>query len=144
MVQYCGPVTRTPWNAARWPHFSPREIACPCCGEVYVWPDALDALEQLRVLAGVPIILDSAHRCPLHNARVGGAPLSLHKQLAFDVSLAGHDLGRLLADARQSKFTGFGFGRSFLHLDTRVRPAHWFYGQRSKDRWISVLSSTAV
>jgi hypothetical protein len=128
-----------PWDAARWPHFSLREIACPCCGETFVWPAALDALEALRADLAAPLQVNSGHRCALHNARVGGAPLSLHKRLAFDIALAGHDLAWLLAAARASGFTGFGFGQTFLHLDTRARPAHWFYGQRSKQRWTSVL-----
>lgn len=130
------------WDAARWPHFTAHEIACPCCGETCVWPEALDAVERLRRLLGVPVVLTSGHRCALHNARVGGAPLSQHKRLAFDVVLRGHDPARLLAAARAAGFTGFGFGNTFLHLDTRVRPAHWFYGQRSKARWTSVLCST--
>jgi len=132
------------WDCARWPHFVRREIACPCCGEVCVWPEALDALERLHARLGAPLVITSGHRCALHNARVGGAPLSLHKRLAFDIALGGHDPARLLAAARASGFTGFGFGQTFLHLDTRARPAHWFYGQRSKQQWTSVLSSTAV
>lgn len=127
------------WDAARWPHFRPHEIACPCCGEVYIWPEALDALERLRNQTDAEIAINSGHRCALHNARVGGAPLSLHKRLAFDVALGGHDIGRLLSEARIAGFTGFGYGQTFLHLDTRARPAHWFYGQRSKQRWTSVL-----
>jgi hypothetical protein len=141
MDRYLGPAGLAAWNGARWPHFSLREIACPCCGEVCVWPEALDAVERLRAEAGMPLVLNSAHRCAVHNARVGGAPLSMHKALAFDIALAGHDKTRLLAAARGAGFTGFGFGQAFLHLDTRVRPAHWFYGQRSKDTWISHLSS---
>jgi uncharacterized protein YcbK (DUF882 family) len=132
------------WDTARWPHSSPHEIACRCCGEIVIWPEALDALERVRAGLDAPMHITSGHRCALHNARVGGAPLSLHKRLAFDVALNGHDLVALLAAARAAGFTGFGFGQSFLHLDTRARPAHWFYGQRSKDKWTSVLSSTAV
>ena len=130
------------WDALRWPHFSPREIACPCCGEIHLWPEALDALEKLRTGVAAPLRIDSGHRCALHNARVGGAPLSLHKKLAFDIALNGHDPARLLATARAAGFKGFGFGRTFLHLDTRGRPAHWFYGTRSKEKWTSLLSST--
>jgi zinc D-Ala-D-Ala carboxypeptidase len=141
MNLYVGPAARAPWDAAGWPHFTPGAIACPCCSEVCIRPDALDALERLRGLAGAPIVLTSAHRCALHNARVGGAPLSQHKTLAFDIALGGHDLGRLVAQARCARFTGFGFGQSFLHLDTRAHPARWFYGQRSKDKWTSVLCS---
>ncbi|MBU6297513.1 MAG: hypothetical protein KGJ79_15395 [Alphaproteobacteria bacterium] len=129
------------WNAARWPHFMPREIACRCCGEIAVWPEALDALEALRVAVAAPLVITSGHRCALHNARVGGAPLSLHKRLAFDVALKGHDPARLAMAARAAGFSGFGFGQTFLHLDTRARPGHWFYGQRSEQLWTSALSS---
>jgi zinc D-Ala-D-Ala carboxypeptidase len=129
------------WDAARWPHFTAREIACRCCGEIHVWPHTLDALERLRTALGEPLIVTSGHRCALHNARVGGAPLSLHKKLAFDIALSDHDPARLYALARRAGFTGFGFGRSFLHLDTRGRPARWFYGSRSEKKWTSVLSS---
>jgi zinc D-Ala-D-Ala carboxypeptidase len=132
----------TNWDAARWPHLAPREIACPCCGEIYIWPQALDTFERLQTLVGAPLIVNSGHRCALHNARVGGAPLSLHKKLAFDIALRGHDPPALARAARQAGFTGFGFGRSFLHLDTRARPAHWFYGARSKSTWTSLPSST--
>ncbi len=125
------------WNAARWPHFAPAEIACRCCGELYIWPQALDALERLRLAMNAPLRIDSGHRCALHNARVGGAPLSLHKKLAFDVALGRHDPARLAAAARAGGFTGFGYGQTFLHLDTRARPAHWFYGQRSRTKWAS-------
>jgi zinc D-Ala-D-Ala carboxypeptidase len=140
MTHYCGPVAGAPWAASRWSHFSPREIACPCCGEICIWPQALDALEGLRAALNAPLRINSGHRCALHNARVGGAPLSLHKRLAFDVALAGHDPAVLAAEARACGFRGFGFGQTFLHLDTRPRPAHWFYGERSKAKWTLGLS----
>lgn len=141
MTFYLGPAARAPWDALRWPHFARREIACPCCGELAILPGALDALERLRAALHAPLHLTSAHRCALHNARVGGAPLSQHKRLAFDIALRGHDPARLVVAARASGFTGFGYGLSFLHLDGRARPAHWFYGQRSIQQWTSVLSS---
>ena len=127
--------SRADWDAARWPHFTPRELACRCCDEMCVWPEALDAIEALRRAMNAPLVIDSGHRCALHNARVGGAPLSLHKQLAFDVALASHDPARLAGAAHASGFRGFGFGQTFLHLDTRATPARWFYGNRSKLKW---------
>lgn len=133
-----GPWARAPWDAARWPDFSPRELCCPCCGQVCVLEPALDCLQALRAAMGAPLVIDSGHRCALHNARVGGAPLSQHKRLAFDVRLAGHDPMALRDAARASGFTGFGYGNSFLHLDVRARPAHWFYGKRSIDKWTSL------
>jgi len=125
-------------DAARWPHFTARELACPCCGEMFVLPEALDAIEALRVAMNAPLRIDSGHRCALHNARVGGAPLSMHKKLAFDVALGAHDPALLASQARKCGFRGFGFGQTFLHLDTRARPAHWFYGERSKAKWTSL------
>ncbi len=126
------------WDAERWPHFTAREIACPCCGELAIWPEALDALERLRMALALPLHINSGHRCALHNARVGGAPLSLHKKLAFDIALGAHDPRRLAQRAAESGFTGFGFGQTFLHLDTRAHRARWFYGSRSKDKWTSL------
>ena len=132
------PFENTSWDRARWPHFGPKDIACRCCDEIFVWPEALDALERLRSAMAQPLHVNSGHRCRLHNARVGGAPLSLHKKLAFDIALAGHDPRRLVERARLSGFTGFGFGQTFLHLDTRAHRAHWFYGTRSKEKWTSL------
>lgn len=139
MTFYLGPWREAPWDALRWPDFGPRELACKHCGEMFVWPDALDAIERLRVAMGAPLVINSAHRCAIWNALVGGAPLSMHKKLAFDVALAGHDPMRLETLAREAGFTGFGCGLTFLHLDTRAaRPAHWFYGKRSIDKWTSL------
>jgi hypothetical protein len=130
--------SRVIWDCARWPHFSPRELACHCCGEMCVWPEALDAIERLRRALDSPLTINSGHRCALHNARVGGAPLSLHKQLAFDMALVAHDPARLERAAHASGFRGFGYGQNFLHLDTRGTPARWFYGNRSKVKWASL------
>jgi len=143
-MSYLGPWRAAPWDRSRWPNFSARELACPCCGEICVREDALDAIQRLRAAMAAPLTIDSGHRCALHNARVGGAPLSQHKQLAFDVALAGHDPMRLQQEAHDIGFTGFGYGNTFLHLDTRVlpawrtRPAHWFYGKRSIEKWTSL------
>lgn len=126
------------WDASRWPHFSASELACPCCGEVCVWPDALDAAERLRCAMDEPLIINSGHRCAIHNARIGGAPLSMHKQLAFDIALGGHDPAQLAREAKAAGFRGFGFGQTFLHLDIRAHAAHWFYGDRSKTKWTSL------
>jgi hypothetical protein len=130
--------SRAEWDCARWPHFTPQELACHCCGEMCLWPEALDAIQGLRRALNAPLVINSGHRCALHNASVGGAPLSLHKQLAFDVALASHDPARVARAARASGFRGFGYGQSFLHLDTRARSARWFYGNRSKAKWASL------
>ena len=66
------------------------EMACRHCGEIYYWPAFMDRLQKARDLAGRPFHIHSAHRCSLHNARIGGAPLSQHLKLAADIGLAGH------------------------------------------------------
>ena len=138
MTLYIGPWASAPWDASRWPDFSPRELACPCCGAFCLREDALDAIQRLRNAMAAPLIIDSGHRCAIHNAMIGGAPLSQHKTLAFDVRLIGHEPMRLREAARASGFRGFGYGNSFLHLDVRARPAHWFYGKRSIEKWTSL------
>jgi hypothetical protein len=108
-----------PWDHSRWPNFHPaeRNLHCPCCGEFYFDPNAFDALQRFRRKVGRPIHINSGHRCVLHNARVGGAPRSMHKLIAFDVAIRGHRLADLISAARKVGFQGFGFYQTFLHLD---------------------------
>ena len=129
--------TDVEWSHTRWPNFSAREIACKHCGEVYLDIYAMDMIQSLRRQLGKIIILNSAHRCALHNVQVGGAPRSQHKKLAFDVSLKNHNRQELKAAAKLLGFTGFGYAQTFLHLDTRPRPAEWFYGEKSRQLWTS-------
>ncbi len=116
----------------RWPHFSIAELACRCGGRFCGgedWQGAAfrDGLEQMRANMGAPLFITSGHRCAGWNAAVDGAPLSMHKQLAADIRLAGHDRFALLSAAERAGFAGFGLARSFLHIDRRARPARWFY-----------------
>lgn len=120
----------------RWPNFSfagdPR-FACPCCGEFYLDEHAMDCLQKLRREINRPIHVNSGHRCAIHNARVGGAPLSQHKKIAFDIALAGHDRRRLLTAASQVGFGSFGLYQTFMHTDTR--PGRRWYGKGARKLW---------
>ena len=84
----------------------------------------MDVLQAMRDDIGRPLRVLSAHRCGIHNARVGGAPLSQHLKLAVDIALDGHDPVRLRRAAVRAGFTGFGYYRTFLHLDLG-RPRQW-------------------
>lgn len=117
-----------------WPHFSQAEIACRHCGEGYDWPEFMDRLEGARMRAGRPFRLTSAHRCSLHNARIGGAPLSQHLKLAVDISLAGHDRHSLLLACRAAGFRGFGFYTTFLHIDLG-RARDWYGNKQARTLW---------
>lgn len=135
MSRNAAPVLLASWRDAprawAWPHFSARELACKCgvhCqGEYLHDPAFLDGLETLRGWAG-PLRINSGRRCALHNAEVGGAPLSQHKvAIAADIALAGHDPAQLSRLAVKAGFTGLGFGRTFLHVDRRARRAGFHY-----------------
>jgi len=117
-----------------WPNFSRAEMACRHCGQGYYWPEFMDKLQALRDLVGKPLRILSAHRCSLHNARVGGAPLSQHLKLAVDIDLRGHDRVDLLAKARRVGFTGFGLYVNFLHLDLG-RARHWYGSNHARTLW---------
>ena len=127
-------------NPARWPwpHFAPRELASRGDGSVRTRIEAGDMLERLRQLLGRPLIVNSAYRDPLHNARAGGAPLSRHKAGdAFDITLEGLNRFELADAAAEAGFTGMGKYQTFLHVDARPGHALWFGGQRSKEQWTS-------
>lgn len=117
-------------------NFTPVELACPCCGEIY--GEDLEPVERLqfaRETAGVSFKINSAHRCALYNAsrRIGGAPLSQHKKWAFDISVRNRDRHAILRSCQRAGFTGFGFYKTFLHVDCG-RARHW-HGKGAKALW---------
>lgn len=141
------------WKA-RWPHFSPQELACSHCGELPEDLDVefLDKLENLRVQVGKPLKVNSGHRCRVHNLSVGGAAYSQHKALAVDLALAGHDPLQLYKTSLALGFLGVGLGDSFIHLDMRrkvdgVQPKRvltiWYYSKKGKEKWQALLNSSA-
>ena len=126
--------------AAEWPwrHFSPRELASRGDGSVRTLIEAGDGLEKLRRLLGHPLHILSAYRDQLHNARVGGAPLSRHKTgRAFDIALRRVNRFELAHAAAECGFSGIGRYQTFLHVDFRDVPAAWWGGERSQELWSS-------
>jgi uncharacterized protein YcbK (DUF882 family) len=72
------------------PHFSWQEARCRCGCEIpeELYPNIVQmaqAAERVRAEVGGPMFVTSWYRCPEYNAKVGGAPNSLHmKGLAMD------------------------------------------------------------
>jgi zinc D-Ala-D-Ala carboxypeptidase len=111
-------------------HFSKAEFACHCCGELKVEQRLIDALEQLRGLAGKAIVVHDGYRCPAHNQEVGGVSNSEHTQgTASDVEIPGLSLQQVYELALQvPDFAQGGIGvydSGFLHVDVRPHVALW-------------------
>lgn len=133
---------------ARWPNFSPEELACKHCGAL---PDPLDTefldkLQSMRSLLG-PLRVNSGHRCRTHNLAVGGAAYSQHKALAVDIHLPKDRELDFYNTALQLGFLGIGLGSSFIHLDMRrkidghqpPRKLTIFYYPGTKAKWDKIL-----
>lgn len=128
----------------RWTNFSPHELSCRCDGRFCAgeyWHEVafLDALQRLRDALRAPVVLNSAHRCALWNAHVGGAPASAHKRIAADVRLAGHDAARLFGAVKEAGFGSLGLYRSFIHMDL-CAGRRWF-GAGARSAWLPILEN---
>jgi len=124
-------------KAVDWPvqNFTPQELACPLTGELYVKYSALHKIQRARDLRGGPLYLNSAHRSEIHNARVGGVPLSQHLKLAFDVPIPdGEDRIAFVKLLAEAGFTSFGFYVTFVHVDERPGKM-WFGSPYAKEIW---------
>ena len=101
-----------------WEHFSPREISCKCCGEMYLHKESMNALERLRDLVG-PIRINSGHRCEKRNFGEGGVDNSMHLKVAFDCQCPKRDQADFVKAAEKAGFTGIGYleYRTFVHVD---------------------------
>ncbi len=123
-----------------WTHknFNPVKLACKCCGEFYDSPLAYVILQAVRDDFGYPMVINCGHRCRIHNARVGGKPVtSRHLLIAFDISTRGmdeHKQTRLVLTLREHGFTGFGFYSTFIHVDFG-RKRFWFGGNKARALW---------
>ena len=116
------PRTFTEWP---WKHFCPVELACRGTGKLSVHRGLLDRLDILRSRFGSPLTVLSGFRSPYHNAFVGGSVFSSHlKAVAVDLSIVGQDKRLMERLAKETGFTGFGYYRTFLHIDLG-RPRFW-------------------
>lgn len=102
----------------RWPNFTPAELASRGNGQLYINPTALDKLQWVRDRLNQPMTILSAYRDPVYNQRIGGAQHSRHMLGdAFDIALQGLDKSHLIDLCHQAGFNGFGYYRTFLHVD---------------------------
>jgi len=117
----------------RWANFTPKEIACKGTGELLINFDAMDKLQDLRELLGVPFSPNSAYRSINHNRSIGGSAKSMHLHgRAFDIPLS-KNIGReaLKLVSLKCGFTGLGDYDTFVHVDTGS-PRHWDLRTKNK------------
>lgn len=113
-------------------NFSRAEFMCKCgCHAVKVDTRLVTALQQLRDALNKPITINSAYRCPRHNAAVGGVANSEHPQgEAADIKVVGMTVRQLYAAAEKiPAFMNGGIGvypeGDFIHVDVRRGKARW-------------------
>lgn len=115
--------------------FRAAELACNCCGRVFVSPHAEYAwtgLDALREKVDMPFRVNSGTRCEEWNTYVGGAPQSKHLQgIAFDIAVPDRFFRtRVLWHAASVGVVGVGHYPKFIHIDWRhapdgVKPIQW-------------------
>lgn len=94
----------------------------------------MQKLQLARNIAGEPFNMNSCYRCAIHNAAVGGAPMSQHKfGRAGDISLVGVNRFSILKACQKAGFTGFGYYQTFLHVDTGAART-WIGAQSEKQK----------
>jgi len=117
-------------------NFSRHEFVCMCgCGYNQVAPQLVESLQQLRDLAGCPVIVTSGLRCESHNRKVGGHEHSYHIYgMAADVTFGIRNVDAMARLAEEvPRFEGGGIGRIYsgnaIHVDIRPWRARWSKGE---------------
>ena len=111
-------------------NFDRSEFACKCwCGFNTVDTELVAVVQDVRDHFNTTVTINSACRCPSHNASVGGSKNSQHLySRAADVVVAGV-APNFVADYLEETYPGkYGIGRynTFTHVDTRTEgPARW-------------------
>ena len=112
-------------------NFSKSEFACRCCGKAEIDQRLVEALQELRDLAGAPVRVTSGYRCPDHNRAVGGAKQSRHlRGHAADIVIKGLSVAGMYELAgRVAAFRNGGIGvypeQGFVHVDIREVRTRW-------------------
>lgn len=67
--------------------FSRDDFACKCCGKSKIDDKVVELCKRIEQAAGMPLTVNSGHRCETHNRAVGGKPNSEHtKGRAADIA----------------------------------------------------------
>ena len=108
-------------------NFQLREFQCKDGSyQVVLKRDLLEKLQQLRDLAGKPVIITSGYRNPAYNQKVGGSPTSRHlRGEAADIQIPGLSPQQVTDLAEKVGFNGIGVYETFTHVDVREVATRW-------------------
>lgn len=115
-------------------NFHRSELECPCCKEINMSQNFIDALQRLRNAMDMPFVITSGFRCPKHNREIKGSRNSRHKRgLAVDISTLGwqdNEIFKFLKlatnkDTFLGQQTGVGIYPKHFHFDIRNRSSAW-------------------
>lgn len=113
---------------AKLEHFTMEDFRCKCCGSTDLKDELLIKLQALRYLLKLPITVNSAYRCPVHNKAVNGVDNSEHtKGQAVDISFKGTTLAELqriyetIVNLKMFSTVIFYKKSKFIHVDVRQR-----------------------
>ena len=113
------------------------ECKCGCNMPLEVYENIIKLASQLQFLrdyTGRPITINSAYRCPEHNAKVGGSKTSQHLLgKAADITIQSlkpaevYALIEELIDMGHMLQGGLGLyeEKGFVHMDIRKTKARW-------------------
>ena len=111
------------------------ECKCGCDMPLEVYENIIKLASQLQFLrdyTGRPITINSAYRCPEHNAKVGGSRTSQHLLgKAADITIQSlkpaevYALIEELIDMGHMLQGGLGLYDTFVHYDIRKTKARW-------------------
>lgn len=111
-------------------YFKKKEFYCKCgkCKSPEMPAELIKVLTDVREHYGKPVIINSAYRCPSHNAAVGGKPKSQHVLgTAADIKVKGVDPSVVHAYLTKKYPDRYGIGKynTFTHIDVRPNKARW-------------------
>lgn len=110
-------------------NFRVKEFACADGSDpIFISPDLVSVLQQIRAHFGKPVMITSAYRTPAHNAKVGGVANSQHLYgVAADIKVKSVSPTRVAQYAEQILINtgGIGVYETFVHIDVRPTKSRW-------------------
>lgn len=111
-------------------NFESTEFDCKCdesnCTITLIDQKLVWYLQKIRDHFNSPVYINSAYRCPTHNADVGGVTNSKHTQgLAADIRINDVEPLTIAQYAEDLGILGIGWYSTFVHVDTRTTKSFW-------------------